>query len=80
MAVRPQIYFNNSRVICGALIQTYLLEKSRVTHQLAGERNYHIFYQVSVHRADSGHRNYELIVEYAALHDALTGSKVSAMR
>lgn len=41
-----EIYFNNSRHICGALIQTYLLEKSRVTHQLPGERNYHIFYQV----------------------------------
>ena len=29
-----EIYFNNSRHICGALIQTYLLEKSRVVHQL----------------------------------------------
>ena len=49
-----QIYFNNSRHICGALIQTYLLEKSRVTHQLPGERNYHIFYQVShLHRTPS---------------------------
>ena len=38
-----QIYFNNSRHICGALIQTYLLEKSRVVHQLPGERNYHIW-------------------------------------
>lgn len=43
-----QIYFNNARHLCGALIQTYLLEKSRVTHQLPGERNYHIFYQVGV--------------------------------
>ena len=41
-----EIYFNNSRHICGALIQTYLLEKSRVVHQLPGERNYHIFSQV----------------------------------
>lgn len=41
-----EIYFNRSHAICGALIQTYLLEKSRVVHQLPGERSYHIFYQL----------------------------------
>ncbi|KAL3139952.1 hypothetical protein ABBQ38_004240 [Trebouxia sp. C0009 RCD-2024] len=41
-----EIYFSKSQNICGALIQTYLLEKSRVTHQLHSERNYHVFYQL----------------------------------
>ena len=43
-----EIYFSKSGSICGALIQTYLLEKSRLTHQLQSERNYHVFYQVLV--------------------------------
>lgn len=32
--------------MCGAVLQTYLLESIRVTKQTEGERNYHIFYQM----------------------------------
>ncbi|XP_029971015.1 unconventional myosin-VIIa-like [Salarias fasciatus] len=39
-----EIFFNKHGVIEGARIEQYLLEKSRVCHQAAEERNYHIFY------------------------------------
>ena len=41
-----QIFFNQNDEIVGAAIKTYLLEKTRVTKQSPGERNYHIFYQL----------------------------------
>ncbi|KAL1823383.1 hypothetical protein ACET3Z_010161 [Daucus carota] len=40
------IYFNAVGNICGAQIETFLLEKSRVIHLARGERSYHVFYQL----------------------------------
>ncbi|XP_045805030.1 myosin-2-like [Trifolium pratense] len=41
-----QIHFSAMGKICGAKIQTYLLEKSRVVQMANGERLYHVFYQL----------------------------------
>ncbi|XP_029929497.1 myosin heavy chain, fast skeletal muscle-like [Myripristis murdjan] len=41
-----RIHFGSSGKLSSADIETYLLEKSRVTFQLPDERGYHIFYQM----------------------------------
>ncbi|XP_030646541.1 myosin heavy chain, fast skeletal muscle-like [Chanos chanos] len=41
-----RIHFGTTGKLSSADIETYLLEKSRVTFQLADERSYHIFYQI----------------------------------
>ncbi|KAF3699773.1 Myosin-4 Myosin heavy chain 2b [Channa argus] len=41
-----RIHFGTKGKLASADIETYLLEKSRVTFQLLAERSYHIFYQI----------------------------------
>ncbi|XP_074285570.1 myosin-1-like isoform X2 [Silene latifolia] len=48
-----EIHFSETGKICGAKIQTFLLEKSRVVQCSEGERSYHIFYQLCAGAPDS---------------------------
>ncbi|MFT7819356.1 myosin-IIIa-like [Arapaima gigas] len=41
-----EMKFTSGGTVVGAQISEYLLEKSRVIHQAAGEKNFHIFYYI----------------------------------
>ncbi|XP_075040962.1 myosin heavy chain, skeletal muscle, adult-like [Mixophyes fleayi] len=45
-----RIHFGTTGKLSSADIETYLLEKSRVTFQLSAERSYHIFYQIMTNK------------------------------
>ena len=42
-----ELYYSSDGYIEGASICTYLLETVRLTTQMSGERNYHVFYEVA---------------------------------
>lgn len=66
-----RIEFSRSGQICGAWIDWYLLEKSRVVKPNPNERNYHIFYQL-LQGADNTTREQLLLQDLQIEHFAYT--------
>lgn len=61
-----ELGFSRAGHLMGAKVQTYLLEKVRLAFHAAGERNYHIFYQLLRGCSEDDHHKYEF-------HDGVTG-------
>jgi myosin-5 len=61
-----ELGFNRAGHLKGAKVQTYLLEKVRLAFHAAGERNYHIFYQLLRGCTEADHAKYEF-------HEGITG-------
>lgn len=55
-----EVYFSRAGTIQGAVVNTYLLEKSRVVYPEDGERNFHVFYEL----LDHAKGNPEMMDEY----------------
>ena len=64
-----EIFLDEGGNIVGGQVTDYLLEKSRVTHQEPGERNYHIFYQLcrGLSPGDLGKYQLQSVDSYAYL-------------
>ncbi len=54
------ICFNIEGLPVGGMIQTYMLEKTRVVNPGKGERNYHIFYQICRGSNDAMKKKYKI--------------------
>nr|CCA16732.1 myosinlike protein putative [Albugo laibachii Nc14]CCA21835.1 myosinlike protein putative [Albugo laibachii Nc14] len=68
-----QLQFDKKGTLVGAKCRTYLLEKTRVIHHEAPERNYHIFYQL----LESGDVAQRLALEASKIY-RYTGSNDTA--
>ncbi|GAB1604732.1 myosin heavy chain, non-muscle-like isoform X4 [Argonauta hians] len=68
-----RINFDMSGYICGANIETYLLEKSRSVRQAEGERSFHIFYQF-LSGASAAQKNDFLLEDAKSYHYLSHGS------
>ncbi|OWZ13170.1 Myosin [Phytophthora megakarya] len=55
-----KLHFTSGGRLTGASIQTYLLEKVRLVSQSKGERNYHIFYEMSIGAAPAARKRWFL--------------------
>jgi myosin heavy subunit len=64
-----QVCFDNNCEIKGAIIQEYLLEQSRISHQAIEERNYHVFYQL-VKGGDKGKYLLDPMKSYSYLNQS----------
>jgi myosin-7 len=56
-----QILLSDNLQIKGAVIDSYLLEKSRIAKQAKTERNYHVFYELLAGATDDERKLYNLV-------------------
>ena len=72
------ISFNAENDAVDANIKTYLLENIRVVHQLFGERNFHIFYQILSGISEEERKTYKLYDSVSYRYISPTAASVAS--